>query len=144
MGILALPIIGEIAKKGLGIIDKFIPDKDLARKLKHEFESSLSTMDYSYLETEIEKRAQVITAEAHGHSWLQRNWRPITMMVFVYIIAHNYIIAPIGKMFYPDMVYLIVPENVLPAELWALLKIGIGGYIVGRTGENMIKTWKKN
>ena len=59
------------------------------------------------------------------------------MLVFVYIVAHNYIIAPIIAMFYPSMVHLEVPP-----DLWDLLKLGIGGYIVGRTGEKMIKTWK--
>jgi len=36
MGILAaLPLVGKIFDKGLGIIDQFIPDKDKANELKH-------------------------------------------------------------------------------------------------------------
>ena len=139
MGIFAmLPVIGPIIEKVVGVIDKAVPDKDLAAKLKTEFETQLSQLDYSYLQKEIEARAQIIVAEAGSQSWIARNWRPITMLVFVYIVAHNYIVAPIASMFFPSMVRLEVPP-----DLWDLLKLGIGGYIVGRTGEKMIQTWKE-
>jgi hypothetical protein len=31
----------------------------------------------------------------------------------------------------------------LPRELWNLLQIGVGGYIVGRSGEKMVDKWKE-
>jgi len=31
----------------------------------------------------------------------------------------------------------------LPDHLWALLKIGVGGYIVGRSAEQVAKTIKR-
>lgn len=34
----AIPIIGELFKKSADVIDKVVPDKDLAMKLKHELE----------------------------------------------------------------------------------------------------------
>ena len=34
----SVPIIGELFKKSADIIDKVVPDKDLAMKLKHELE----------------------------------------------------------------------------------------------------------
>jgi len=133
----AIPIIGSIIDKGLGIIDKAVPDKDLARKLKHEFESSVMSMDYSVIEKELDARAKIITSETGG-AGIKAWWRPVTMLVFVYIVAHNYILAPIIQMFYPPMVVLEIPP-----DLWMLLKLGIGGYIVGRSGEKMIEKWKK-
>ena len=133
MGIMAfMPLVGPIIKKGADIIDKLVPDKDLAEKLKADFQGELASMDYSYLTSEIEKRASIINTEATGTSWLQRNWRPITMLVFVYIVAHNYIFAPLFSLQSLD----------IPPDMWELLKLGIGGYIMGRTGEKMIRTWK--
>jgi hypothetical protein len=29
----------------------------------------------------------------------------------------------------------------IPFEMWSLLQLGVGGYLVGRTGEKMIDTW---
>ena len=127
-----IPLIGPIIKKGAEILDKLIPDKDLAKKLDAAFQEELAAMDYSYLTKEIEARASIINTEATGHSWLQRNWRPITMLTFVYIVAHNYIFAPLFSL----------QSLPIPPDMWELLKLGIGGYIIGRTGEKMIRTWK--
>jgi hypothetical protein len=134
MGILGvLPIIGPIIEKVLGIVDQTVADKDLREKIKAELQLKLMTMDYSLIEKEIEAKARVVSAEAEGHSWLQRNWRPITMLVFVYIIAHNYIFAPVfGLSSLP-----------IPPDMWRLLEIGIGGYVVGRSAEKIVKTWKR-
>jgi hypothetical protein len=31
----------------------------------------------------------------------------------------------------------------LPEQLWGLIKIGVGGYVVGRSGEKFAKVWKE-
>ena len=61
------------------------------------------------------------------------------MLVFVFIIANNYIIAPYAKALFD--VELILE---LPPQMWDLLKIGLGGYVVGRSAEKGIKVWKNN
>ncbi len=133
-----IPIVGSLLENVLGIIDKAVPDKDLAGKLKHEVQLSLLEKDYSVIEKELSERARVIVSEATGQSWIQRNWRPITMLVFVYIIAHNYIFAPVLRMFFPQMVSLEIPP-----DMWDLLKLGIGGYIVGRSAEKIVREYKE-
>jgi hypothetical protein len=77
-------------------------------------------------------QAQVIMSETGGKG-LKSWWRPITMLVFVYIIFHNYILAPIIKMFYPPMVVLEIPP-----QMWTLLTVGIGGYIASRGVEKVV------
>lgn len=72
----------------------------------------------------------MLVSEADGHNWLKRNWRPITMLVFVYIIAHNYIFAPVFG----------IQSLPIPPDMWRLLEIGIGGYVVGRSAEKIVKT----
>jgi hypothetical protein len=81
---------------------------------------------------ELEAQKSIITAEAKGESWIQRSWRPITMLTFVVVIANNYIVAPYLSYFMGESVVLPVP-----AGMWTLLTVGIGGYIGGRSLEKV-------
>jgi hypothetical protein len=91
------------------------------------------------LETDIIKsKAQIITAEAKSEHFLTSTWRPITMLVFTFIIANNYILVPYLQAFGFD-----VPTLQLNKEMWELLKIGIGGYVVGRSVEKAVREYKK-
>jgi hypothetical protein len=71
------------------------------------------------------EQAKVIIAEATSESWLTRNWRPILMLTFTYIIAHNFVLAPLFSF----------ASLEIPPQMWELLKLGIGGYIGGRSAE---------
>jgi len=83
-------------------------------------------------------RASIIIAETQSQSWLARNWRPILMLTIITIVANNYIIFPYASLFTAKVKMLVLPDH-----LWALLKIGVGGYIVGRSGEAIVKTLKR-
>ena len=142
MGILAaLPVIGSLLDKAFGVIDQAVEDKDLANKLKQEIQTQAMNHDYSAYEKEIQAKADALVGEIKGQSWLQRNWRPVLMLTFTYIIAHNYILAPIIKMF---SFGANMPILEIPPDMWDLLKLGIGGYIVGRSGEKIVEKWKGN
>ncbi|NQT98159.1 MAG: hypothetical protein HQ562_10500 [Candidatus Marinimicrobia bacterium] len=137
MGLLgALPIIGPIIEKVVDVVDQAVPDKDLANKLKSELQTKLMTLDSSVLQKEIDAKAKILVAEAGGN-WLQRSWRPITMLVFVFIIFNYYVFIPYLETFGAN-----IPDFTIPNGLWALLTTGLGGYVVGRSGEKMVKTWK--
>lgn len=123
-----IPIIGKV-------FDSIFPDKEEAAAAKFK----LMELQMSGGLKELEQAGAIITAEANSQHWLVAAWRPITMLVFVVIIANNYILAPYIDLFFDTDVALE-----LPPEMWDLLKIGIGGYIVGRTGEKMIQTHKGN
>jgi hypothetical protein len=58
------------------------------------------------------------------------------MMVFVFIVANNYIIAPAQAL---SGASVSLPT---PPDLWALIKIGLGGYVVGRSAEKCVAAWK--
>lgn len=113
-----------------GIIDKFVTTPE--EKLKAQLALSQMANEFQLKSMELDKewaiqQATVITAEAKSESWIAANWRPLTMLTFVFIIAYNYIISPIF-----DVTRLeIVPD------MWQLLKIGLGGYIFGRTAEKV-------
>ena len=114
-------------------VDKAIPDQDLSARLK----ASIQTAVLSANAEELQTQAGIVADEAKGESWLQRNWRPMTMLVFVFIVANNYIIAPYLQAMFSWSVSLQTPP-----DLWALIKIGLGGYVVGRSAEKCVTAWK--
>lgn len=117
-----------------GVIDKAVTDKDEANRLKQEIQSQLIESKDSIVKAQM----QIILAEAGGESWLQRNWRPLLMLVIIAIVANNYLIAPyLGAMF---GVGLTLP---LPDALWDLMTLGVGGYVAGRSVEKGIQGWQQ-
>ncbi len=118
---------------GSTLLDKFFPDADAAAKAKIELFKMQANGELS----ELQAKAGIITAEARSEHFLVAAWRPITMLVFVFIIANNYIIYPYLSLFIDN-----APELEIPADMWDLLKIGIGGYTVGRTVEKAVKSYK--
>ena len=139
MGILSfLPIIGKVVEKGLNIVDSLVEDKDKANEIKAAIKKQIMEESHDELTQELEARMQIILAEAQG-GWLQRNWRPILMLTIIGIVANNYILFPYLHAF-TDKVTILE----LPSGLWALLNVGVGGYILGRSGEKIIKTFKES
>lgn len=137
----ALPIIGKIVApllgKVFGIVDQFVEDKDLSAKIKAEIQMQAMQMDHTEAMTEIKAQADIVKAEIQGTSWIQRSWRPILMLVIVAIVANNYLVYPYLSMFTSKAVILSLPDH-----LWNLMSIGVGGYVVGRSGEQIVKRWK--
>lgn len=119
---------------GLRIIDKLIPDP----AAKAEAQRKLIELQQNGELKQIESATQVIVAEANSEHSLTSQWRPITMLIFAAIVANNYILYPYLSLFWSDAPVLEMPE-----QLWELLQIGIGGYIVGRTVEKTAENWKK-
>ncbi len=121
-------ILGPVISGIFSVIDKAIEDKDQAQAIK----SKLQEMVLTGQMREIEEAAANIRAEAMGDSWLQRSWRPLTMLIFVSLIVAKWLgfTAP-G-----------VTEAVELA-LFEIIKIGPGGYVVGRSVEKGIRVWKE-
>lgn len=56
------------------------------------------------------------------------------MCLFGVIVANNYVVAPIFG----------TTQAEIPPDMWDLLKLGVGGYVVGRSTEKAVKLWKKD
>lgn len=69
-------------------------------------------------------QSDVIKAEATGQSWIQRNWRPILMLTFAGLIVARWMGYSAPNL----------PEAEA-VELWGIIKIGLGGYVIGRSVE---------
>lgn len=132
-------LLGGIVNEVGGIVDQFVADKDLAERLKFQIRALLLEKIGGVIEAELNARKEIIVAEATGNSWLQRNWRPMLMCLFMAIILNNYIVAPYMDAIFDTSIVLDVPDH-----MWQLLKIGVGGYIVGRSGEKMVNLWKSS
>jgi len=79
-------------------------------------------------QTRLEVRGQAIQAEATGESWLQRNWRPLTMIWFSMLLGGYW--------------FGYTPENLSEEailSLFGLIKLGLGGYVLGRSAEKITK-----
>ena len=115
---------GSVLKDLLGGLDKLFTSKE--EKIKAE-----SIIKEIILQKKVEMQqmqTDIIIAEAKGN-WLQRSWRPILMLSFGFIIIYVKFVAPGFD--------LTIPK--LEIEFWELLKIGIGGYVVGRSAEKISK-----
>lgn len=125
-------LIASLAAPIIGLIDKAIPDKDEANRVKAEIQRLILEGEGK----EIEAKARIILAEAQGN-WLQRNWRPMLMLSIMGIVVNNYILFPYLHLWTDKVVVLE-----LPGGLWALLTTGVGGYVVGRSVEKSVDKYK--
>ena len=127
-------IITGLFTMGQSLIKKWFPDPEEADKRQKEFQAMVLNGDMK----ELEIVASIIKEESKSEHFLVAAWRPITMLVFVFIIANNYILYPYLSLYFDE-----APKLDLPPDMWDLLKIGIGGYTVGRTVEKSIKHYSK-
>jgi hypothetical protein len=129
------------ALSGIGkIVDELKTTDEERSKAKAailKVENDLSAKVLEYEANLANAQRDVLVAEAKG-SFLASNWRPILMLVITGILAHKYLLFPyLARMF-------DVPDLLLPPELFTLLTVGVGGYIVGRSGEKMVKSLRES
>ena len=67
-------------------------------------------------------KKDIIVAEAQGTSWLQKSWRPITMLTLLILtVCDSFGWLP----------------NPLAKEAWLLIQISLGGYLSGKSIESV-------
>ena len=118
------------------ITGKKIEDPQVQAEISYKF-AELESKWEGYKTKAMELQHNVIIAEAKGESWLQRNWRPVTMLTFVFIIANNYILVPYASAIFGAT----IPTLKLTTDMWDLIQLGLGGYVLSRSGEKMLKTY---
>jgi hypothetical protein len=129
--------IGKILGKGAtetvtaigDAIDK-IDNSEEKLELQLKYKQLLIDIEGAYLNYEnrlLDNQTKIVEAEVKGMSWLQNNWRPILMMVCIYIIFNNYVLVP----------YFKIPVVALDTNIWNLMEMGITGYVAGRSLEKI-------
>jgi len=123
-------VIANIFTPTLKFIDSLHTSEEEKLNLKNEFSTIQNSMACKLLDYELEimrYQAKAIENESKNGSWLQRNWRPITMITFLILVSMDCI----GLLHYR-----------LAKEAWFLLQIGLGGYVTGRSVEKVVKMIK--
>lgn len=112
------PILGQVAKSVFPNAEDELKRLEIQGRMQEALIANQAKIE--------EAAAQVIQAEAAGESWLQRNWRPLTMMVFVSLI-----VAKWTGYTAPGV------SEALELRLLGLIEIGLGGYVIGRSVEKV-------
>lgn len=126
-----LSLIGGLLKPVTQLIDSLHTSDEERLELTVRLEQARREIVMASLELEarvVDAQSRVIAAEAAGASWLQRSWRPITMLFFLVVIA--------GDVFG-------LSAHRLPEQAWTLLQIGLGGYVAGRSAEKLVPAIQK-
>lgn len=126
----ALKLIAPIAQILFSTVDKAVTDKDLAAKLKADLQIKLLESSSE----ELKAAASIVEAEAKSN-WFVAGWRPTLMYVLIFILVWNYIIGPVSLLLFKSQITFE-----LPGDVWTLLQIGLGGYVIGRSGESIART----
>jgi hypothetical protein len=125
-----LGILGAVApmvKVLFKTIDKTIDNKKEAEKIKQSIQQQLLSGQLK----ELEAQASIIIAESQG-SILQRNWRPLLMLIFAGLVVAHWFGFTASN----------IPESVQNSLLNIVL-VGCSGYILGRSGEKIMDKFKK-
>ena len=125
-----LGAVAPLAKILFSTIEKAVPDKDLQEKLKAQLQTQLLQSNTQ----ELQAAAKIIEAEAKA-GWFASSWRPLLMYVLIFILVWNYVIGPVIKVFTGAVI-----SFELPGDVWTLLNVGLGGYVVGRSAESVART----
>ncbi len=121
-----IPIVGTV-------LDKLFPNKETAQKAKLKVIEMQQNGELAGLDAQM----KIIVAEANSQHKLAAIWRPLIMLMFGFIIFNNYILYPYLSLFFEE-----APMLEIPVDLWELIKIGLGGYVVGRSSEKIVEKWK--
>tara|TARA_R100000664_G_scaffold34032_1_gene53566 strand:- start:11090 stop:11506 length:417 start_codon:yes stop_codon:yes gene_type:complete len=133
-----LPVLGPIVKD---VIGRVLPaDKNKAQEIERELNMAMM-QNTAAIE---EAAASVVIAEAKSEHKITATWRPILMLTITAIVAWNFLLAPLAELAVTLSTGNQIPLSIpLPDELWTLLSIGVGGYVVGRSGEKIAGKLKK-
>ena len=122
-----LGLIGQIFKPAMTMIDAVhtSTEEKLQQKAQLlELQTTFLMQALDYESEQLKAKASIITAEAKADSWITRSWRPITMLVFLFLVVCD------------SFGWLASP---LAPQAWTLLQLGISGYIVGRSAQSVTK-----
>lgn len=125
-----LNLVGQL----FGPAAKLIDDLHTSTEEKLDAKARMMEIQTAFLESALdfetkalEAKSRIIEAEAKSEHVITAIWRPVTMLSFVAaILAYWFGLTPES-----------VPEEAVMA-MFSLVKIGLGGYVVGRSAEKIV------
>ena len=116
----------EGVKNVVSAVGEVIDRLTLPAREKKQLETDLLRIFIEWEKRVMEAQAAVLTEEARG-TWLQRSWRPLVMLTFALIVLAG--------------TFTSLPMLADTSRFWDLLEIGLGGYVVGRSGEKIVQAF---
>jgi hypothetical protein len=113
--------IGDLLGRVIGVVDDVVTSDEERLALKAPLMAIQAEVLTAFIEAEgrlVEAQSRVVEAEAKSEHWLTSSWRPITMLTFLALIVWGQFGGP-----------------PVPEQMWPLLNLGLGGYVVGRSLE---------
>ena len=115
--------------KGIvGAVSELVDRLTLPAREKKQLETDLLKVFVEWEQRVMEARSEVLAEEVRGN-WLQRSWRPLVMLTFALIVL-------VGT-------FTSLPILADTSRFWDLLEVGIGGYVMGRSGEKIFQVFAR-
>jgi len=127
-----LTLAGSLFSNLFDFLNKGTKSKEEIEKFRNELNIIQVNMASQIIDLQkqaVQAQKSIVMAEVSRGGWLQRNWRPITMLTFLILVV---------------MDSLGILQNRLTPEMWMLLQIGMGGYVVGRSFEKTVPSIIEN
>ena len=124
-------LVTGIFKPAAELIDELhTSDEERLKAKGHLLDVQAAAMQrvFDYESETLQAKAGIVQAEAKSEHWVTATWRPITMLTFLALAVGD----SLGWL-----------PNPLRDEAWTLLQVGLGGYVVARSGEKIVNTVKK-
>jgi hypothetical protein len=115
------PLLQSLLGPIVDLVGRFIPDPEKKAAAQLEVMKMAQAGELAQLNAAL----QVILAESNGN-WLQRSWRPLMMLFFASLVGARWFGYSAPSMSEAEVL-----------ELWAIVKLGIGGYTLGRSVEKV-------
>lgn len=138
-------VVGDLLSPVRKIVDelKFSGEEKAKAKLAlYGAEIGLAGRMLEYEADMMQAKASVVLAEAKGASALQRLWRPITALSFVFLTLYNIVLQPILQWLLnwvaPNVDSLPIIE--IPGWIGAAITTMLAGYVVSRGAEKITST----
>jgi len=125
-------LIAGVFKPAAELIDELhTSDEERLKAKGHLLDVQAAAMQrvFDYEAETLKAKAGIVQAEAQSEHWITATWRPITMLTFLALAVGD------------SMGWL---PNPLRDEAWTLLQIGLGGYVVARSGEKIVTAVKNH
>jgi hypothetical protein len=119
-----LGFISGLIKPVTDLVDQLHTSDDErleAKAILLQLQTSLMSKTLDYEKQIAQSQRDIIVSETQANSWLTRSWRPITMLTFVLLVVWS------------QFTGMEVPD-----DLWFVIKLGLGGYVGGRSVEKSV------
>lgn len=121
MSAILTTILGPI----IGIVDKFVPDKTEASRLKAEIEKAIIAN-----EAKVQETLKEIAVAEIGGDWFQRSWRPLLSYSVIAMMLYQAIFKG-----WAEAIFGVVLSGISPDDLFMFCSIWASVYGLGRTFE---------